>query len=295
MNIMTTGDEVAAGAKVKFTNIDEPGIGYDYKATVDENGSFHWDSFRKGNYSYAVMKKGYDTLYVNNVTIWDETTLEATIDEILAPVENLSVSATGWAKWENKDFSNGGGEFNFDFDNGYLDGWQTIDADGDGFNWRLTTEILGPGNGHNGSRYCVISQSFDNDLGAALTPDNYLVTTDKYLIKDGSQLSFYVCAQDATWAAEHYGIAISTTGNSSPEDFTMIWEETLSAKGGDGTRDGSKQGAWYKKILDLSDYAEQEIYIAFRHFNCANQFYVNVDDIVLVNESKKEDKADEDA
>ena len=291
MNIMTTGDEVAAGAKVKFTNIDEPGIGYDYKATVDENGSFHWDSFRKGNYSYAVMKKGYDTLYVNNVTIWDETTLEATIDEILAPVENLSVSATGWAKWENRDFSNGGGEFNFDFDNGYLDGWQTIDADGDGFNWRLTTEILGPGNGHNGSRYCVISQSFDNDLGAALTPDNYLVTTDKYLIKDGSQLSFYVCAQDATWAAEHYGIAISTTGNSNPEDFTMIWEETLSAKGGDGTRDGSKQGAWYKKILDLSDYAEQEIYIAFRHFNCTNQFYVNIDDIVLVNESKKDDKA----
>ena len=292
MNIMTTGNEVAAGAKVKFTNIDEPGIGYDYKATVDENGSFHWDSFRKGNYSYAVMKKGYDTLYVNNVTIWNETTLEATIDEILAPVENLSVSATGWAKWENKDFSNGGGEFNFDFDNGFLDGWQTIDADGDGFNWRLTTEILGPGNGHNGSRYCVISQSFDNDLGAALTPDNYLVTTDKYLIKDGSQLSFYVCAQDATWAAEHYGIAISTTGNSSPEDFTMIWEETLSAKGNEkGTRDGSKQGAWYKKILDLSDYAEQEIYIAFRHFNCTNQFYVNIDDIVLVNESKKDDKA----
>lgn len=292
MNIMTTGNEVAAGAKVKFTNIDEPGIGYDYKATVDENGSFHWDSFRKGNYSYAVMKKGYDTLYVNNVTIWDETTLEATIDEILAPVENLFVSATGWAKWENRDFSNGGGEFNYNFDDGLLDGWQTIDADGDGYNWRLTTEILGPGNGHNGSRYCVISQSFDNDLGGPLTPDNYLVTTDKYLIKDGSQLSFYVCAQDATWAAEHYGIAISTTGNSSPEDFTMIWEETLSAKGNEkGTRDGSKQGAWYKKILDLSDYAEQEIYIAFRHFNCTNQFYVNVDDIVLVNESKKEDKA----
>ncbi|MBR4155873.1 MAG: choice-of-anchor J domain-containing protein [Bacteroidales bacterium] len=287
MNIMTTGNEVAAGAKVKFTNIDEPGIGYDYKATVDENGSFHWDSFRKGNYSYAVMKKGYDTLYVNNVTIWNETTLEATIDEILAPVENLTVSATGWAKWENRDFSNGGGEFVYNFDDGFLDGWQTIDADGDGFNWRITTDILGPGNGHNGSRYCVISQSFDNDLGGPLTPDNYLVTTDKYLIKDGSQLSFYVCAQDATWSAEHYGIAISTTGNSNPEDFTMIWEETLSSKSGaKESRDGSKQGAWYLKKIDLSNYAEQEIYIAFRHFNCTNQFYVNIDDIVLVNESK---------
>lgn len=282
MNIMTTGDEVAAGAKIKFTNIDEPGMGYDYKATADENGNYHWDSFRKGNYSYAVMKKGYDTLYVNNVSIWDETTLEAVIDEVLAPVQNLFVSATGWAKWENKDFSNGGGQFAYDFDNGVLDGWQTIDADGDGYNWRLTTDILGPGNGHNGSRYCVVSQSFTNDTDSPLTPDNYLVTADKYLIKDGSQLSFYICAQDATWAAEHYGIAISTTGNSNPEDFTMIWEETLSAKGGND----SKQGAWYLKRIDLSDYAEQEIYIAFRHFNCTDQYMVNVDDIVLVNETK---------
>ena len=282
----TNGSNNAAGAKIKFTNLDEPNMGYDYKGIVDESEECNFSSFRKGNYSYAVMLKGYDTLYVDYVEIREETTFVVNLNEIIAPIENLFVSSTGWAMWENKDFSNGGGEFNFNFDNGTMDGWQTIDADGDGFNWRLTTEILGPGNGNNGSRYCVISQSFDNDTDSPLTPDNYLVTTDKYLIKDGSQLSFYVCAQDETWAAEHYGIAISTTGNSSPEDFTMIWEETLLAKDNNGTRDGSRQGAWYMKRLDLSKYAEQEIYIAFRHFNCTDQFYIDIDDIVLVNESK---------
>ena len=286
VKLNTNGSNNAEGAKIKFKNIEEPEMGYDYKGVANESGECNFDSFRKGNYSYTVTLKGYDTVYVDYVQIWDETNLVIDLNEVIAPVENLFVSATGWAKWENKNFSNGGGEFAFDFDNGTIDGWQTIDADGDGFNWRITTDILGPGNGHNGSRYCVISQSFTNDTDSPLTPDNYFVTAEKYLIKDGSQLSFYVCAQDATWSAEHYGVAISTTGNTNPEDFTMIWEETLSAKSGDGTRNDAKQGAWYLKRIDLSKYAEQEIYIAFRHFNCTNQFYVNIDDIVLVNETK---------
>ena len=286
VQVNTNGSNNAEGAKIKFKNIEEPGMGYDYKGVMNESGEYSFESFRKGNYSYVLTMKGYDTIYVDHVQIWDETNLVIDLEEVIAPVENLFVSATGWAMWENKNFSNGGGEFAFDFDNGTIDGWQTIDADGDGFNWRITTDILGPGNGHNGSRYCVVSQSFDNDSDSALTPDNYFVTTEKYLIKDGSQLSFYVCAQDATWSAEHYGIAVSTTGNTNPEDFTMIWEETLSAKSGEGMRNDAKQGAWYLKRIDLSKFAEQEVYIAFRHFNCTDQFYVNIDDIVLVNESK---------
>ncbi|MBQ8222580.1 MAG: choice-of-anchor J domain-containing protein [Bacteroidales bacterium] len=284
--VETNSGNSSEGTKISFRNLKEPDAGYDYKVKIDASGKYIWDSFRKGEYSYSVILKGYDTLNVDYVEIWDATTLTATLTEILAPVENLFVSATGWAMWENKDFSNGGGEFSFNFDDGSMEGWQTIDADGDGFNWRITTDIMGPGYGHDGSRYCVISQSFDNDSLGPLTPDNYLVTSDKYLIKDGSQLSFYVCAQDATYSAEHYAVAISTTGNTNPEDFTIIFEETLTAKG-----DAKPQGAWYQKKIDLSSYAEQEIYIAFRHFNCTDQFYIDLDDIVLVNESKSKDNS----
>ena len=40
-------------------------------------------------------------------------------------------------------------------------------------------------------------------------------------------------------------------------------------------------GAWYEYEIDLRDYQGQDIYVAIVHFNCSNQFMVNVDDILL--------------
>ena len=156
-----------------------------------------------------------------------------------------------------------------------------IDADGDGYNWNHSTEvssylIITP---YNGSLGCVMSESYYNPAFAALNPDNYLVSPQKYSIGENSTLSFYVCAQDAAYPAEHYG-----AGNTSASDFTTIWEETLTAKsvGGDkGMRGMNVQGTWYQKSVDLSEYAGQEVYIAFRHFNVSDQFVINIDDVEL--------------
>ena len=41
------------------------------------------------------------------------------------------------------------------------------------------------------------------------------------------------------------------------------------------------QGSWYQYTVDLSSYAGQDIWVAIRHFNCTDQFILNVDDIVL--------------
>jgi hypothetical protein len=179
----------------------------------------------------------------------------------------------------------GGDEFMFDFEDG-IQGWTKIDADGDGYNWNHSTEvssylIITP---YNGSLGCVMSESYYNPAFAALNPDNYLVSPQKYSIGENSTLSFYVCAQDAAYPAEHYGVAISTEGNTSASDFTTIWEETLTAKsvGGDkGMRGMNAQGTWYQKSVDLSEYAGQEVYIAFRHFNVSDQFVINIDDVEL--------------
>ena len=119
-----------------------------------------------------------------------------------------------------------------------------------------------------------------------MTPDNYLVTAEKYMIGNSSTLSFYVCAQDNLYAAEHYGVAISTTGNTSAADFTTIWEETLTAKSGaesgaKGMRGTRDQGTWYFKTVDLSAYAGQEVYIAIRHFNVSDEYFLDLDDVTL--------------
>ncbi|MGN0033479.1 MAG: choice-of-anchor J domain-containing protein [Candidatus Limimorpha sp.] len=173
----------------------------------------------------------------------------------------------------------------YDFEDGTLQGWTNIDADGDGNVWQNGVVASLPG--HNGSTGLVFSQSYINYVGA-LTPDNYLVSPTKISVQAGSAISFWAAAQDAAWAAEHYGVAISTGSNTNANDFTTIWEETMTAKRAQteayansevrGTRD---QGAWYQKTIDLSAYAGQEIWVAIRHFNCTDYFYLDIDDITL--------------
>lgn len=149
----------------------------------------------------------------------------------------------------------------YDFEDNMLI-WTNIDADGDGFCWEMRTNW-----GHPENYRSVTSAS--NYANNALTPDNYLVSPEKHCY---SQISFIACAQDATYSAEHFGVAISTTSNTDPNAFTTIWEETMTAKAGN----------WYDFTVDLSAYAGQEFWIAIRHFNCTDQFWLNIDNISLL-------------
>ncbi len=286
VNVTANSNDVPVGARVKFTNITEAGQGFDYKVTLDETATFKFDRFRKGNYIVTATLEGFEQ-YKEEVEIVGTEDLNIVLNEIKASVTDLYVSPTGWASWGNEDFDNGGGTFYFDFEGGRFDGWTTLDADGDGLTWRITTDIMGPGNGYNKSKYCVISQSWCVDSvyeAAALKPDNYMITTEKYLITEDSELSYYVCAQDVTAPAEHYAVMVSTT-DTDVNSFVTVLEETL-ARGASATRDSRAQGSWYKRTINLKDFAGQEIYVAFRHFNTVGQFYIDVDNIALVNNAK---------
>ena len=146
-----------------------------------------------------------------------------------------------------------------DFEDG-LTGWTTIDADGDGYNWELGS-VLQAGYApysYDGNDW-VASQSYS---GSALTPDNYLITPQVQL---GGMIRFYASPQDDDDLAEHIGIAVSTTNNTSTDAFTTIWEYTMT------------ENAYKEFTVDLSAYAGQTGYVAIRHFNCTDQFYLNVD------------------
>ena len=185
----------------------------------------------------------------------------------------------------------------FNFDDGTFMGWTTIDANNDGYNWVMGSQIGGiylaagaslAGTGHNASADMVCSGSYSNYTGSAITPDNYLVAPTQAA---WTSVSFFACAQDASYAAEHYGVAVSTTGNTSAADFTTIAEWTMTAKDAGAMsvgRDGQTraQGSWYEKTVDLSAYAGQNVWIAIRHFNCNDQFILNVDDITLHGSAK---------
>lgn len=170
-------------------------------------------------------------------------------------------------------------EFAVNFDNGTLEGWTTIDADGDLRNWQNTASFANQGFGVNNTN-CAASISADNELPVTIKPDNYLVSDQKYTITENSKLTFSISAQSKQYAAEHYGVAISAKSNNDAKDFSIIFEETLT---GGETDASSVQGQWFTKTIDLREYAGQALYIAFRHFNCTDQFWIKLDDISLTN------------
>ena len=162
-----------------------------------------------------------------------------------------------------------------DFEQGIPYGWTTIDADGDGYNWRTYYNL-----GYNGS----IGAASASWNGNVLYPDNYLVTPRVDL---GGTFSFWACALDSDCAAEHFGVAVSTTGQTVASEFVTVQEWTLTAKKRDGLsnvlRGGNRdQGTWYHYSVDLSSYAGQSGYIAIRHFDCSNQYYLVIDDVQYV-------------
>ena len=152
-----------------------------------------------------------------------------------------------------------------------MNGWTTIDADGDGNDWYLikNSTILG----HDGKVGMMTSASYNN---AALNPDNYLVSPKMKL--DGS-ITFYACAQDASWAAENFAVMVSTASGTNPSDFTKVGEWTMTASRSLAPR--RAQGTWYEYTIDLSTYEGAEGYVAIRHFDCTDWFRLNVDDITL--------------
>ena len=131
--------------------------------------------------------------------------------------------------------------------------WTIIDADGDGNNWYL----------YQGA---VQSASYSSIV---LTPDNWLISPQFAIPASGNlEVTWTATAQDQSWPAEHYGVFVSTTGNTNTSDFTMLQEWTLST-------------GVFNPTIDLSAYAGQNIYIALRHFNCTNQFRISIDDFIV--------------
>lgn len=95
----TNNDDPVEGTTVYFSNIGEGS--YNYSVTLDETGTHTWNDFRKGKYELTISKDGFNSSHDGVIVdIWEETEIECVLTEILAPVENLYVSPTGWVMWD---------------------------------------------------------------------------------------------------------------------------------------------------------------------------------------------------
>lgn len=158
---------------------------------------------------------------------------------------------------------------NENFDNaGIPAGWSVIDADGDGDTWVNSIDLLQSGYGYQ-SAGCAVSRSYDNNSGP-LTPDNYLVTPKIYI--DGTTLTWMVAEQDSQYPNEHYSVEVGTVNNGQFTSKGVLFEETFSGY-------DKAQSSWFQRSVDLSQYKGQSLQIAFRHYNCTDQFYLLIDDV----------------
>ena len=166
-----------------------------------------------------------------------------------------------------------GASFFDDFE-GDVSGWTLIDSDGDGYNWG---QHINTGSGNlttHSDVGCMYSASYDNDEEEPLTPDNWLITPQVQL---GGTVKFWARGQDASYASEVFAIYVSTT-DTDINSFTSVSD------------DYTATGSYVEYTADLSAYGGQKGYVAIRHYNVTDQFYLNIDDfgIYAANENEWE-------
>ncbi|MBQ3983237.1 MAG: C10 family peptidase [Bacteroidales bacterium] len=148
-----------------------------------------------------------------------------------------------------------------------LNCWSFIDNDNDGHGW--STSFCPPDSAHSGS-FAFTSASYINDIGA-LHPDNWLVSPAIPITPGFTySLTWFDRAFDINYPSDYYSVYISTTGNN-VSDFTStpLFQTTITSNN------------YTQRTLNLSSYAGQTVYLAFRHHNCSDQYCMILDDITI--------------
>jgi hypothetical protein len=145
--------------------------------------------------------------------------------------------------------------------------WTTFDQDGDGHNWHVFTfDTIG----------FAVSDSWMAGFIGALTPENYLVSPQISLtgLSGTVQLRYTIQVPDPLLFAEHYKVAVSTTGKQAADFTNLVTEETCTA-------DDYYElyPYWHERIVDLTPYIGQNIYFTFCHYNCTDQYQLLLDSI----------------
>lgn len=143
-----------------------------------------------------------------------------------------------------------------------LSDWLNKDVDSDSKSWEISTKMPKSGSQH------IRSASFDEVTASGLTPDNWLITPGFYISHNKAYLSYNVGAADDTYFEEYYEVLISV-GETDTADFVSVYSDTLTEKA-------------YKQVtLDLEEYQGKTIFVAFRHYDCTDNLYINIDDVSL--------------
>ncbi|KWW25261.1 MAG: arginine-specific cysteine proteinase RgpB [bacterium F082] len=268
--VITATANPAEGGTVNGGGVYE--LGDQCTLTATPNTGYTFTNWKKDN---TVVSN--DATYTFTVT--ENATYTATFTAIpqytvtIAPntVEGGTVAFGGRGNRE---------ELTYDFEDGWQ-GWTTFQGNTTSPNsWMHNTSYptsnnnFSTGYGHNSSDGFMLSESYisgsSSGSGTAVTPDNYLVSPQ---VRLGGSISFYAGARNTSYCAEKFSVVVSTTDNTNAASFTTVatWTLSLSQAGYNDT----------PYTVDLSAYSGMG-YVAIRHFDCTDQWFLCVDDITIV-------------
>ncbi len=173
------------------------------------------------------------------------------------------------------------------FEDGIPVGWTMFDIDDKADNWTYydTSEDdeddITPHSGNG----CMYSASYTDD--GAVQPDNWLVSKQLDL---GGTMRVWLKGENSNYYKEHFAIYLSTAGNTKA-DFVDADGKLLSTVV-TLVPETETTSEYQQYTADLSAYSGKG-YIAIRHFNCYDEYFLVLDDfgIYNVNEWNSEDDA----
>ncbi len=164
-----------------------------------------------------------------------------------------------WRPWVDPALMNKLWDFPLDGYEDQIEGWQIYDADGDGNGWGLAYSSDAQDD------VCFYSSSYISGVGA-VSPDNWLFTPAVGL---GGTLKFDAWQQSATYPDKIMVYVCTNPEWETVDEFVPV-SEFIQPAGTTATN--------YE--IDLSEYEGMGV-IAFRHYDCTDQWSIYLDNIAV--------------
>ena len=252
--------------------------------TVTIENSYYTQRFgtRQGEMAYVTQPTDVTTeaMTIVGITVYVKKTLVTDVAATEITPTTATISWTGSNSCSNYHVryrvKPDAAIYSTDFEDGLPDGWTMFDNDSDENNWTYDDGSK-KGMAHSG-KGCMYSASYINNYGA-LEPDNWLVSPQLTL---GGTMKVWLKGQDEDAYGEHFAIYLSLAGNSKADflDANGNLLNTVVTL----VPETETTNEYQEYTADLSSYSGQG-YIAIRHFNCYDQFYLVVDDFGLYDDN----------
>jgi hypothetical protein len=216
------------------------------------------------------------TVYARNTVVTDVTVSDITPYQATISWKGTDACSNYQVRYREKKNSD---IYSTSFEDGMPDGWTTFDNDDDNEHSWTHDDGTKKGMAHSG-KGCMYSASYINNYGS-LEPDNWLVTPQLDL---SGTMKVWLKGQDGDDYREHFAIYLITSATGSKSDFINA---DGSLKSGVVTLvpETETTNEYQEYTADLSAYSGQKGYIAIRHFNCYDQFYLVLDDFLIYDEN----------